>query len=64
MVATQADAAKLFRESAYPDLVTNHLPPPNVAPATVNQEMAVAARRAFEEAFGKGGERIMHMDGR
>ncbi len=57
----QAAAAELYRAGAFPGVVGDHLPPPGAAPATVSQEVAAAARGAFDEAFGKGGQRLAQM---
>ncbi|KAK9832515.1 hypothetical protein WJX81_003666 [Elliptochloris bilobata] len=59
-------AFKLYAEEAFPDVIGRHLLPKHVAPVTVNQQVAAAARAAFEDdrAFGQGGKRIASMDQR
>lgn len=62
----QEEAARVYSEEAYPDIVGRHLLPSHVAPATINQEVAAAARAAFEDdrSFGRGGNRVSGMDSR
>lgn len=65
-ICLQEEAARVCNEEAYPDIIGRHLLPSHVAPATINQEVAAAARATFEDdrSFGRGGNRVSGMSSR
>ena len=65
-IFVQEEAARVYNEEAYPDIIGRHLLPSHVAPVTINQEVAAAARATFEDdrSFGRGGSRVSGMTSR